>query len=68
MFLITNEKGYFRCPGDYGLRLSDDVFSGTSGILLSMSSYIKGKWLEWLPIPINSNSNFLIGIKGEKDE
>lgn len=68
LFLITNEKGYFRCPGDYGLRLSDDVFSGTSGILLSMSSYIKGKWLEWLPIPINSNSNFLIGIKGEKDE
>lgn len=63
LFLITNEKGYFRCPGDYGLKLSDDIFSGTSGILLAMSSYIKGCWLNWLPIPLKSNSDFLLGVK-----
>lgn len=68
LFLITNERGFFRCPGDYGLKLSDDVFSGTSGILLAMCSYMNGKWFEWLPIPINSNSTFLLGIKGEKNE
>ncbi|SET47921.1 Lanthionine synthetase C-like protein [Oceanobacillus limi] len=53
LFLIRKEDQIL-FPGNFCYRLSDDVYSGSSGILLALKGIVDLNPLFWLPI-INSN-------------
>lgn len=54
LFLIDREN-HILFPGNFCYRLSDDLFSGSSGIILALQSIIENNPLYWLPI-INPNN------------
>ena len=37
-------------PGDYGYRLSGDLFSGASGVLLALEAIRGRSWKNWFPL------------------
>lgn len=53
LYLIKKEN-HILFPGNLGYRLSHDVYSGSSGIVLALESLIEKNSLFWLPI-INPN-------------
>ncbi|RQW22648.1 hypothetical protein EH196_02215 [Bacillus sp. C1-1] len=61
LFLIEKEDAYLY-PGNFSYRLSDDLFSGSSGIILAFQSIMKKNPLYWLPL-INVET-FLSSTKG----
>ncbi|MFB8733363.1 hypothetical protein ACEQPO_03765 [Bacillus sp. SL00103] len=44
-------------PGEYGYRLSLDLQTGNSGLLLALSDIDNDKWNSWLPLPKNNKLN-----------
>lgn len=63
LFLTDMGDGKIGCPGDYSFRLSEDIFSGSMGVMLALQDYIRKEWLSWLPIP-RSKEKFLCGLGG----
>ncbi|WP_144557840.1 class III lanthionine synthetase LanKC [Shouchella miscanthi] len=63
LFLIEKEDTYIY-PGNFSYRLSDDVFSGSSGIILAFQSIMKENPLYWLPL-INVE-NFVASTRGSR--
>ena len=60
LFLIE-KNGYYVYPGQFSYRLSDDVYTGSSGIILALMGLVKKNPLYWLPL-VNSD-NFLSKTK-----
>lgn len=57
--LIQRDDVYL-LPGDYGYRYSGDVFSGSSGTLLTLAFINSDNWYHWLPIPEIAIQSFLL--------
>lgn len=55
LYLISRDTGIY-CPGGYSYKLSLDLFSGSSGILLGLDGIEKKNPLNWIPL-VNINSN-----------
>nr|8SAP_A Chain A, Class III lanthionine synthetase LanKC [Bacillus thuringiensis serovar andalousiensis]8SAP_B Chain B, Class III lanthionine synthetase LanKC [Bacillus thuringiensis serovar andalousiensis] len=53
IFLIE-KNSYYVYPGQFSYRLADDVYTGSSGIILALMGVIKGNPLYWLPL-VNSD-------------
>lgn len=53
IFLIDKQE-YYVYPGQFSYRLADDVYSGSSGIILALMCIVKRNPLYWLPL-INSD-------------
>lgn len=53
LFLIEKHD-YYVYPGQFSYRLADDVYTGSSGIVLALMGVVKGNPLYWLPL-INSD-------------
>ncbi|KLU56074.1 hypothetical protein EL84_29380 [Paenibacillus sp. VT-400] len=53
IFLIDKNE-YCVYPGQFSYRLSDDVYTGSSGIILALMGIIKDNPLYWLPL-VNSD-------------
>lgn len=49
LFILEEKGGYF-VPGNYGFKVSGDVFSGSAGVLLTLHT-IGTHGYSWLPIP-----------------
>ncbi|TCP70270.1 class III lanthionine synthetase LanKC [Baia soyae] len=47
---LIDKKNYLSFPGQFGFRLSDDLFSGSSGIILGLKGILQENPLYWLPI------------------
>ncbi|MFJ5764370.1 class III lanthionine synthetase LanKC [Lysinibacillus sp. NPDC093210] len=62
LFLIE-KNDYYIYPGQFSYRLADDVYTGSSGIVLALMGVVKGNPLYWLPL-INSDK-FLARTKAE---
>ncbi|AGO07054.1 hypothetical protein Lp16_0353 [Lactiplantibacillus plantarum 16] len=58
MFLINYKSGIF-IPGEYGLRLSEDLFSGASGVILALNGYQTKRVFSWLPLPVSILDKYL---------
>ncbi|MEK4500544.1 class III lanthionine synthetase LanKC [Bacillus sp. FSL R12-0069] len=63
LFLIE-KKGYYVYPGQFSYRLSDDVYTGSSGIILALMGVVKDNPIYWLPL-INSDE-FLARTKAKE--
>lgn len=55
---LIETSNYIFTPGDSCYRLSGDIFSGSSGLLLVLDEIINNKVLNWLPLQ-NTESMFL---------
>ncbi|WLR42604.1 class III lanthionine synthetase LanKC [Bacillus carboniphilus] len=53
LFLIQKDDFYVY-PGQFSYRLSDDVYTGSSGIILALMGVVKDNPLYWLPL-VNSD-------------
>ncbi|WP_430742704.1 class III lanthionine synthetase LanKC [Bacillus atrophaeus] len=62
IFLIE-KNGYYVYPGQFSYRLADDVYSGSSGIILALLGIVKDNPLYWLPL-VNSDE-FLVRTKAK---
>ncbi|GIO25323.1 lanthionine synthetase C family protein [Oceanobacillus sp. J11TS1] len=62
IFLIE-KNGYYVYPGQFSYRLADDVYTGSSGIILALMGIAKDNPLYWLPL-INSDA-FLARTKAK---
>ncbi|MEK4360177.1 class III lanthionine synthetase LanKC [Paenibacillus sp. FSL M7-1455] len=62
IFLIK-KNGYYVYPGQFSYRLADDVYSGSSGIILALMGVINNHPLYWLPL-VNSDE-FLTRTKAK---
>lgn len=49
LFLI-NKDDYYAYPGQFSYRLSDDIYTGSSGIILSLMGIYKNNPLHWMPL------------------
>lgn len=49
-YTIEDENNLYMV-GDYGRRISHDIFSGSAGILLALNDVGTGKYMSWFPIP-----------------
>ncbi|WYF03499.1 class III lanthionine synthetase LanKC [Bacillus velezensis] len=49
IFLIE-KNDYYVYPGQFSYRLSDDVYTGSSGIVLALMGIVKSNPLYWLPL------------------
>ncbi|KZU84946.1 class III lanthionine synthetase LanKC [Lactiplantibacillus plantarum] len=58
VFLINYKSGIF-IPGEYGLRLSEDLFSGASGVILALNGYQTKRVFSWLPLPVSILDKYL---------
>lgn len=50
LYLLESDGSYY-LPGDYNYRISGDIFSGSSGMLLVLKGIESGRYFSWLPIP-----------------
>lgn len=50
LYLLESDGKYY-LPGDYNYRISGDIFSGSSGMLLVLKGIESGGYFSWLPIP-----------------
>lgn len=53
IFLIE-KNGYYVYPGQFSYRLADDIYTGSSGIILALMGIVKENPLYWLPL-VNSD-------------
>ena len=53
LFLIE-KNGYYVYPGQFCFRLADDVYTGSSGIILALMGVLKDNPIYWLPL-VNSD-------------
>ncbi|MGA3512735.1 class III lanthionine synthetase LanKC [Lactiplantibacillus plantarum] len=61
-YLLEDDKHHIICPGDYGYRCSMDLFTGNSGLLLTLNDLNNDGWGNWFPVVPGSLSN-LFGMK-----
>lgn len=54
MFIQKDTSGANMTFGDCGYRLSGDIFSGNSGMMLAVNSILTKNPYNWIPIPLNS--------------
>ncbi|AVO03434.1 serine/threonine protein kinase (plasmid) [Staphylococcus simulans] len=54
---LIETNDYIYCPGDGCYRLSGDLFSGSSGVILTLNEILEGKNMTWLPVT-NLNKMF----------
>lgn len=54
MFIQKDTSGANMAFGDCGYRLSGDMFSGNSGMILAVNSILTKNPYNWIPIPLNS--------------
>lgn len=59
---LLKEKDSLYLPGDYCYRLSSDLFSGSSGLILVLNDIQEKRKLSWLPVP---NHHHLFSLKKE---
>lgn len=50
-YMLYNDEVGLVTPGEFGYRLSMDLQTGTSGILLALNDIGEQKWDSWFPIP-----------------
>ncbi|MCL1990824.1 MAG: class III lanthionine synthetase LanKC [Defluviitaleaceae bacterium] len=50
LFMIESEKGTYVSPGKWGHKLSADVATGLSGIILALEFFEKENFLGWFPL------------------
>ncbi|UOQ49760.1 class III lanthionine synthetase LanKC [Gracilibacillus caseinilyticus] len=62
LFLLESDGKYY-LPGDYNYRISGDVFSGSSGMLLVLNAIKSSRYFSWMPIP-EINKLFPVSLKG----
>ncbi|PTI73168.1 serine/threonine protein kinase, partial [Staphylococcus succinus] len=55
-YILYDESVGLVSPGEYGYRLSMDLKTGISGLILALTDIGKNRWGSWFPIPKN---NFL---------
>lgn len=54
LYLVPQEQKGMLCPGNFSYRFSEDIFSGSSGLMLALQGMKKNNPLMWLPfIDIN---------------
>ncbi len=61
-YLLYNNEVGLVSPGEYGYRLSMDLQTGSSGLLLSLIDIDRDGWESWMPLP-SSNKLGLFKIK-----
>lgn len=55
LYLVSQEKKGMLCPGNFSYRFSEDIFSGSSGIMLALEGMKQNNPFMWMPlIDINS--------------
>lgn len=54
----VEQKGMKYMPGEFGLKLSCDLFSGSAGTIIAIDSYYKHESFRWLPLPVQSLKKF----------
>lgn len=47
---IIDRASYYKYSGQFSYRISDDVYSGSSGIILGLKSIVNENPLNWLPL------------------
>lgn len=57
LYLIEKNDKKFFYPGNTCYRLSGDVFSGSSGVILALQDIMNGRWDSWMPLPIDAKKN-----------
>ncbi|WP_434748810.1 class III lanthionine synthetase LanKC [Paenibacillus amylolyticus] len=60
---IIKKDSYYVYPGQFSYRLADDVYTGSSGIILALLGISKNNPLYWLPL-VNID-NFLVKTKAK---
>lgn len=50
MYAVTTTGQEVMFPGDYGYRLSGDLFSGSSGVLIALEAMRGKSWKNWIPL------------------
>lgn len=53
LYLLEDDEAYY-LPGDYCYRLSSDLFSGSSGMILVLNDIQQNSKFSWLPVPNQS--------------
>lgn len=53
IFLIE-KNGYYVYPGQFSYRLADDIYTGSSGIILALMGIVKENPVYWMPL-VNSD-------------
>ncbi|MCY8810021.1 class III lanthionine synthetase LanKC [Bacillus atrophaeus] len=56
-YLLYKKNEGILSPGEYGYRLSLDLQTGNSGLLLTLFDIGSDKWNSWLPLPKNNKLN-----------
>ena len=49
-YTVEDERNLYMV-GDYGRRISHDIFTGSAGVLLALSDVGRGRYMSWFPIP-----------------
>ncbi|MGG1962151.1 class III lanthionine synthetase LanKC [Bacillus pumilus] len=65
-YLLYKRNEGILSPGEYGYRLSLDLQTGNSGLLLALSDIDNDKWNSWLPLPKNNKLNLFEVEKSNK--
>ena len=60
-YMLYNNQLGLVSPGEYGYRLSMDIQTGTSGILVALNDVSKNKWDSWIPLPKNRKLSIFKG-------
>ncbi|MBE9908972.1 class III lanthionine synthetase LanKC [Enterococcus casseliflavus] len=60
---IIEKDGYLCYPGQFSYRLSDDVYTGSSGIILALLSMERSNPMYWLPLA--NSDNFFEKVKSK---
>ena len=50
LYAVTTTGQEVMFPGDYGYRLSGDLFSGSSGVLIALEAMRGKSWKNWIPL------------------
>lgn len=58
---VIDKTEHLSFPGNFSYRLSDDILTGSSGIIMGMNSVLKNNPLYWLPIA--NVSQFMLKTK-----
>lgn len=56
-YLLYKKDQGILSPGEYGYRLSLDLQTGNSGLILALNDIGKNKWNSWIPIPKTNTLN-----------
>lgn len=52
-YIVSDDNGEYYLPGDFGFKFSNDIATGSAGILAALSDIGSGKWNSWVPLAKN---------------